>query len=376
MQARHPKSRSLSSGLPLLGLTLLILACADEPPLMAPAHSLVGESVPSAPVKPSLSEQTAVARTPQKSRHTKFETLEVYTKDGRLEVRLEGHGLSATQLAAARATSYDPTILDSVARMIDERIQRGTGNVATLRRVRQIIEVLKAPDDAVRHELVRRLPVRLVVTNVRDEQGRLGIQKVYTHESGRTIRTFSTLSESGDDSPVDPAHEGESEKLDLSENGDDFAATEAGSLLSTFNCEYTDDENVYYSGPCATEQEVEDATIETLAMDSEAAALESDTEASVSSYCVYHEEDLDVCADQNTNTDYLGLGGPSELFSCGGGKWMYAAALANYGWRAWKIWRAISIVTPAGAITEAVYLGGVAILALTGTTINFTACME
>lgn len=280
--------------------------------------------------------------------------------------------------------------VDSLRRLLEGQSSYDVSGVI------QILDALSARTSAEYHKRVRRLPV--VVTSSRSlvGAGRRGVNKTFTHRSGHK-RTFFIADD------LVPAHQPSAESLstnDAAAPGGERESVEPESVLVTQSssyCEYTDPEDVYYSGECATQQEIEDAQILYVAMEAEALYAEAEGNAALEfdEYCSSFIIPPPECPQGGPDTaddaaDALLLEGVetglevvvsvaptiSCVRDCTSQGIAFGAAVANWGFRSWKIAAALTAIQPvAGALSQALILGGVALGTATATMIALRNCV-
>lgn len=138
-------------------------------------------------------------------------------------------------------------------------------------------------------------------------------------------------------------------------------------------CTYVDEDNVVWSGACATPSEISAAMATYAAMEAEADQTESAINSQKIDYCETAEGRTDTYC--NDVDERMGRSGPAA--DCAGQGLGFAGALINYVWRASRLAAAIFAINPvAGAITESVVLGAAALAAVVGTAVILANCMN
>lgn len=336
------------------------------------------------------------------------ETIIVHDADGSSR-KLEGENLSSQVLAQIGSGSRSS--LDSVRKVFVRYgaiSKRGKQSVALTLRV---IDALQAGSREEFHRIISELPVEVVTSNGTDASGQAGVWREYRVNGIRKLSVFRPFEGEiggGEISPGPLQLEGE----DGVEDGLDIA-TRAFPLNSTMGsrsptCEYTDPDNVYYSGECATQQELDDAAAATAAMVSDVDGVVAEVSADSTSYCLAHQEDYEYCAEQLSSVDHssslfqydedgaaselYGLGGPSAdcaptgqlrgaspvgTFGCHGQGVMYASAIANWGFRLFRLNTVVrAVAPPVGAVVDAIAAGILASAAVVGAGMILSSCME
>ncbi len=309
--------------------------------------------------------------------------MDFYKANGTLEQHIEGHDLSAKMLSSVtEARGSEPSALDSLSRVLEQHAQRPFANTE---RVLQIIDAIRAQTAAEFHQRVRNLPVTLTMSLTRDAQGRQGVEKVYTHVTGRKLVVFTVTNQTDELNPLtglqDPS-DGATENRTVEGELEVQNSTTEGAESSAYDCDYTDDESNYWSGECATEQDIEDATIVALSMDAESEAVVNQEDSEIASYCLSHNED-ELCAAQEESGKSFAIGdmtGPNAFggggLSCSAAGITFFGTAVNYGYRAWKLWRVINAIDPpAGALGDAVILGGIALAGVSAAGIVLHDCL-
>lgn len=135
--------------------------------------------------------------------------------------------------------------------------------------------------------------------------------------------------------------------------------------ISSTDCEYTDADNYYWSGECATQEDIDDAYATAVALDSDSDGAQAEIDVDVD-YC---RKFLDSCYETEPNfltSERRSVPQPlwSASLPASSGHGPYAAeacsyfqdcteqavaaaaAVAAYGWKAYKLWGVISAVAP------------------------------
>ena len=336
------------------------------------------------------------------------EAVTLFDKSGRADARFVGNGYSARLVAMTRAArSIPPARWDSVHSALTRIVER-PASPRTLKAHRAakealaLLEALVSPDVGAFHEAVKKLPVTVTTWEGVDALGRPGIHTRFQHVSGRAMEMFRVINR----------HVPEVESLPSiiateAQKGDELSSLQPSSLtLSKADfCEYTDDENVYFSGDCATQQEIEDAAAYSVATEATAAEVDEEVNDHVGA-CTWDEQrelylcvpwgglssmpspgssaavPTDVLADAaSVNTPAsAAMTIPAEARvpnSCGDNIIAYGSALAVTGFRFWKLKNVFQAAAPpAAAITEAVFWTGIAIAAVAGTAIALHDCLD
>lgn len=354
----------------------LLAACADNQ--SAPTAAMRGATRVIAGEVSQMVEARSQADSSTRSR---------LDKDGRAsEFRREPTPSQASGAATAQSRvlrAVDEAALDTLERFLLQRPGKKGSSGALA-----VIGALRAPTTDEFHRRVRALPVSISYADESDASGRRTVRKTFTHSSGRTtsIVTGASLGEAAPSA----ATRGEGEAaadFELGESSEPPSQelTEEGDLVGAWShaetdCSYTDSESNYWSGPCATEQDIEDAVILALSMDAENASMSSQISSEQSAYCAMHPEDYDTCANQDgANEVQQRTGGPNArcLDNCGARAWAFAGAAANYGYRSWKLWQVISApAAPLSAIGDAIILGGIATAGVVAAGMLFSDCMQ
>jgi hypothetical protein len=177
-----------------------------------------------------------------------------------------------------------------------------------------------------------------------------------------------------------------------------------------------DDENVYYSGECATAEEIEDATILAISTEAEEQAFEVEVAEALDYYCnvfLENPSDDELCVQANAMRQAVAgaqtNSGNAQLLSdspepessvwstfqsnptldaadrsCDAaartclGQWLvYTGNVGHFGWRMWKWWSALNALDPPGAaIGDAAIAAGLAAVLVTGTGVILFDCFS
>jgi hypothetical protein len=142
----------------------------------------------------------------------------------------------------------------------------------------QVIDALGAPKEEF-HDRIAQLPISIEVSNVGLREGREHTRRDYFVSGKLRFSVFVSVSAADKlDSPAQPSSE-------WSEPGEEIEELSANLSLSTY-CEYTDPvTQEFFSGDCATQQEIDDGLAAIAAMDSEIEAALIEQEEVHAEYC-------------------------------------------------------------------------------------------
>jgi hypothetical protein len=150
--------------------------------------------------------------------------------------------------------------LDSLVAILESHAAYSPRYAHMVEGVLQIIMVVQAPSLAEYHRRARSLPVTVVTSRTA-----WGTQKTFVHNSGHTF----TLTIADKPQPRGAQRDGDAEGTHAMA----IAAVESlGGDAHSTNCEYTDEDNVYWYGECATVEELESAAALLVSLEAEAYA--------------------------------------------------------------------------------------------------------
>ncbi|MEX2282391.1 MAG: hypothetical protein WEE89_07900 [Gemmatimonadota bacterium] len=256
----------------------------------------------------------------------------------------------------------------------------------------QVIDAIRAESNSEFHERIRRLPVTVRDIVGTDAMGREGNWREYKHRSGKVAWRFT------------PSNDTQEMSVELSGPSEPLSTVPSHREPHRTDCEYTDVDNVLWTGECATEQDIEDYTILALSLDSDVSTAGEEFEIDRENFCEkldpdeMDEEEEDLCPyqlaqanGQHASSFHLfsaseGLepsGDPADHFApncamsdCAAKGLIFLGSVAIHADRSFKLWRVITAVNPPiGAIVGAagVAVGTAALVA--GTAMIFRDCV-
>ena len=288
--------------------------------------------------------------------------------------------------------------------------RRSKRGVAGVSMTLQVLDALSAPTATEYHQRIRALPIRIVRKTLSDNGSQMVVEFLVRGTlKSRVFPVLSTAGKTG--SPSD----------DITLDTDGLSGPNVTEQHTVVECEYTDAENVYFSGPCATQQEVDDGYATMIALQEEVGGIEAEVGAACNNKREACEEPTENELDSETPLEaYRGSGAPfanaldgaSEMagsdmynsdtfnsFSASVGYdscartpvtpllddsnrlncWAqiigYVGALAAFGIRIGMLSSALGVVTPASAIGYSIGLAVIAAGAVAGTAIALHECI-
>lgn len=271
---------------------------------------------------------------------------------------------SRTWAPRSVAELSSPSVLDSIERRLSNFRPRNAKQAAHLAKTVALLQAIRQHDRSALDRALRILRTG-AGTDDANASSSLSIDQPGSHDSGLVDRDIERYS-SGLFS---------SELFDFTAAGEMTLSGPSSvspvSLSST--CEYVDEDNVTWSGACATQQQLADAEDLLSTATDDSASTHSAARSDSTSYCAAPQnwnDPLCVATDDWDGHEVL-LGGPSieqysfEAFAVGThlpntmsgclGDWgTLGAALFNSGRKIWKLHRAAIVATgPVGAAVEA-----------------------
>ncbi len=163
----------------------------------------------------------------------------------------------------------------------------------------RILQALLSGRPNALRETLASLPVKMVLTPSRDALGRLGSRREFFVDGVLRIRTFDVGSSGGTLAPNETLLVGAED----TEGGIDLTPSAAATGVPTFDyCEYESEIVGFTSGDCATQEDIDDYLASLAILEAEYEATETTVNNTISDYCLWHQEDVDVCADQASAT--------------------------------------------------------------------------
>ncbi len=247
----------------------------------------------------------------------------------------------------------------------------------------QVLDAVESSSDVEFHERLARLPITISRAAAQDERGRPGIQTEYRVRGILKRARFNLAMSQSKPSSDENGQGAEGAPADGSVGSWELSsgARSIGARLT--DCEYTDDNNVYWSGECATQQEIDDAAIVYFATESDANGVQADVGTDLE-YC---HTVLNSCWESDNLAPTLDVGysfgGPSAAQACAptadctGEAILAGVAVLNYADKAWKLWMVVSVAAPpAGAVTGAVIGIGIGLAGLAYASYTMHTCIN
>ncbi len=273
----------------------------------------------------------------------------------------------------------------------------------------QVIDALVAPSLAESRSRLRRLPITVLRRTPTADGQRVVVEyRIKGHQKSRTFGAslVGSANESGATWAVNTLVRTQGKWL---------------ALASSTTCTYTDPDNVVWSGTCATQQEIDDAALQMIALQEEADDIVAETNADWAAACAARPgmceeptDDADVAvgsaasftlgsmsaseargdsADFSATTNWgdvnVGLGAgatttcaaPADavgnaIVSCYANGIAYAGSVAGFGLRIARLSAVLAAAAPpAGAVGEALGWAIVTAGAVAGTAIALHECL-
>lgn len=179
-----------------------------------------------------------------------------------------------------------------------------------------VYDALQAPTPAAYFEFIRKLPVQVRISNGLSAEGRPGTSKEFWVDGRPRAKTFRVHSET----PTTVAR-----VRGPFVDSDDFGGVHA--ITNTPTCTYTDPNEVFWSGECATVAEVDAAIATMLALESSVDNTQAEVASTKADYCGAPPGSYDsYCYD----TEFQAHGGPA-LDCVAEGFWAASAVLGYVG---------------------------------------------
>lgn len=267
-----------------------------------------------------------------------------------------------------------------------ERSKRGIESVALSLGV---IDALLASTETEFRRRIQQIPIRIVTRPAAGGGERSGATLEYYVRGKRKTRNLEALGRDLSARVTEVIPEGVlgAAMVEGVEDGAEYAAV---TVTETHYCEYTDPDGVFWSGTCATQQQIDEAWVISIALQEDADAIEAEIQQATLLYC--HQNPLDCPLDSEddnaanfalammTGGDEL-VGGPYQpdacfamgsavgedftlsvvALGCGYRAAAYAGALVTFGRLAFKLNTVLRAgAPPAGAVADAVVAAVVA----------------
>jgi hypothetical protein len=217
-------------------------------------------------------------------------------------------GLARPQRSAAALSQLRE--LRAFLEAYGKRSERGKSSVANLLKV---LDALEATTDAEYHQKLLELPVIIRRSGAVDADGRPGTRTEYLHKGvvrGTVFKVDAIDPTSGMSQAAESPQEGPS-------GSDGLAAFPpfAGSYdVATTTCTYTDEDNITWTGECATQQEMDEAWAVALSLEEDVYGVQAETNGFSYEYCQSYPTD---CWDQEAALSGMrrtSFGGPRLTF--------------------------------------------------------------
>lgn len=306
------------------------------------------------------------------------EVVEIFAADGSIEERFAGADLlsrvtsSAASLRSANKAKYAE--MRATLNEWAKKSKRGEAGIATMLK---IVNALDAPTDAEFRARLHQLPISIARTPARDALGRAGTRTDYSRKGVLRVRTFRLAQ---DDMSRRAVAVGGATVDDAPEPNDDpgssdlMADPSSGAPLPV-ECTYTDDESIVWTGECATQGEIDDAMIVSIALEDEMAALGVEVDDMTADYNQWCADHVIECAEREDQP--APARGPSVVEGCTANALAFTASGLNFVYRGWKLAMVLNAINPpAGAVLDAVMVATVASIVVVGAAMALGDCYD
>jgi hypothetical protein len=307
------------------------------------------------------------------------ETVQIFDANGARNDHLTGYRPDQLASEVHAFRKLNPAILDSLRRLLVQFGTKSKRGMASVQLSLQVVDALGASTLQEFHERIQKLPIVVRRTPAEDAQGRAGTRVEYLLYGVVRATRFQP---SGDQRSAQLQSNAALSVLKQATAagvlGGPSAADDHSPLSLTEDCEYSGDE--YFYGPCATQQDIDDAASAAVAMDAEAQGITNEVNQAAADNCNGPHPN-EMCWESTSNDQQVTFGGPSAhespyAASCAQKGYAFAGMGVGYIIAAAKLWGVISAVNPpASAIGYAVGAVGIALFAVVGAGVAFKDCL-
>jgi len=287
--------------------------------------TLAANASPAAPASSPIAAPTAFAAAPPAGHRGVRQTADLYDQAGQPIRHVEGQNFGAAVVPIIKQLRSDRATLEqwrANAKRFAARSPRGMASVAMMI---QIIDALSAPTPAEYHARLQKLPVKVATTPAGPNER--GTVTTFSIDNVVRLRVFT-----------------EAVAVVADDAGPGGPAPEMTTAVETGIQDCPD-------GPCATDQERQDALAMAVALDSQAGGLESEMNGEWGAYVAACDGGTKACDDDALEGGTM-LGGPSAVereIRCGGEFYNFVGATASTHAAAFALIGA-ALAPPVGAL--------------------------